>query len=538
MSSAKPDSLLTDFGNRAEANTGNAGLGSKQRELFDRFLRMRENPLEFLKAVRTLDEVDKQSPIKHFPVGLEYLRWYVRLWQKERLIAVPKSRRMKMSWTNIALYLHDTMFFKGRNYAFVSKKEDDSDALVKRAEFILKHLDPEIFPKELVPAFESKYCLLSFPQIQSKIQGFPSGADQLRQYTFSGILGDECAFWPDAQEMYSGSYPTLEGGGRMTLISSPAPGFFKRLIYDQLDSTGEFDPEQAVGALRRSPSTGVTIWRNPKNLFCVFELHYTADPVKRSDEWKRTVKAAMPLRDFQQEYELQWDSFEGLPVYGDWNRTVHAKKGLQPQIGLPLLRGWDFGLTPACVVGQLNGQTLTIFHEFVQTNMGADRFSDLVLRQCALLYPAWGAGRTSNWFDFIDPAGQFRDQSAEGSCALVLDSKGLECIPGQIVFEERRRAVERFLTSISREGPGFQIDVLGCPVLTRGFEGGYRYSDSALVKEPALLRPLKDEHSHPHDALQYLASGILHARRRDSGTRQIPKIAYSFSQNAKGQIAL
>jgi hypothetical protein len=58
------------------------------------------------------------------------------------------------------------------------------------------------------------------------------GADQLRQFTFSGILGDECAFWEEARKFYSASAPTIEGGGRMTLISSRSPGFFQRLCYD------------------------------------------------------------------------------------------------------------------------------------------------------------------------------------------------------------------------------------------------------------------------------------------------------------------
>jgi len=44
------------------------------------------------------------------------------------------------------------------------------------------------------------------------------------------------AFWSDAEKMYSASIPTLEGGGKLTGVSSPAPGFFKRLVFDTLDS--------------------------------------------------------------------------------------------------------------------------------------------------------------------------------------------------------------------------------------------------------------------------------------------------------------
>lgn len=196
--------------------------------------RVRDDPWEFLKIVNTLDPLDKKTPIKPFPIHLDYLKFYVRLWQKEPKILVPKSRRMKMTWVNIGLYTWDTVFHKGRHNAFVSKKEDDSDDLVGKAEFILKNLQKPV----ILPEFEKTFNQLAFPEIESKIEGFPSGADQMRQFTFSGIFADELAFWEDAEKMYSGSVPTIEGGGRFTGVSSPAPGFFKRLVMDELDLDG------------------------------------------------------------------------------------------------------------------------------------------------------------------------------------------------------------------------------------------------------------------------------------------------------------
>lgn len=141
-----------------------------------------------------------------------------------------------MTWTNVALYLWDTMFNVGRANAIVSKKEDDSNELIDRAEFVYDNLDGNRYPRELLPKKARKYGILEFPEISSKLMGFAQGADQLRQFTFSGIMADEMAFWPDAQKMYSASFPTLEGGGRFTAISSPAPGFFKALVFDRLDA--------------------------------------------------------------------------------------------------------------------------------------------------------------------------------------------------------------------------------------------------------------------------------------------------------------
>lgn len=204
-------------------------------ELTARLGLIRNDPWEFLKIVRTHDPVDKQNPIKHFPVHLDYLKYFVRCWERYRKIVVPKSRRMKMTWLNLALYTWDTTFHIGRHNAIVSKKEDDSDDLIEKCKFILENLDCSQFSRELIPKYDKTFNLLNFPEIQSKLEGFPSGADQLRQYTFSGILADELAFWEDAEKMYSSAMPTLEGGGRITAVSSPAAGFFKRLVFDELD---------------------------------------------------------------------------------------------------------------------------------------------------------------------------------------------------------------------------------------------------------------------------------------------------------------
>lgn len=218
----------------ADAKRETISSSNSDAQILSDFQLVRNDPWEFaVRHVNTKDEVDPANPIKRFPAHQEYLKLYFKLWVREHFIAVPKSRRMFMTWSNLILYLWDTMFHIGRNNAIVSKKEDDSDDLIKRAVFILKNL--EGLPPDLVPEWKYKYCELSFPQIESKIMGFPSGADQLRQFTFSGILADEMAFWDNAQEMYSASFPTLEGGGRFTAISSPGPGFFKSLVFDQLD---------------------------------------------------------------------------------------------------------------------------------------------------------------------------------------------------------------------------------------------------------------------------------------------------------------
>lgn len=184
-------------------------------------------------CVVTQDQADIKNPIKDFP-NKEYLKLYFEVWEKEPLLAVPKSRRMFLSWATIALYTHDTIFNVGRHQGFVSKKEEDANDLVLRAKFILDNMKKKL-PSELIPKYKHRYCHLEFPDINSKIQAFPSGADQIRQHTLSGMMFDEIAFWPDGEETYGAVAPLLEKNARITLISSAAPSFFKRLVFDELD---------------------------------------------------------------------------------------------------------------------------------------------------------------------------------------------------------------------------------------------------------------------------------------------------------------
>lgn len=471
-------------------------------------------------CVFTLDQIDAVHPIKPFPVDLDYLKFLVELWShpKHKLLAVPKSRRMTCSWSFIAAYTWDTLFNAGRFNGFVSKKEDDAGELVARAEFILEHIPEWRIPKSLLPKVKNGKMskqppVLDFPEINSKIQGFPEGADQLRQFTLSGILGDECAFWKDAQKFYSASKPTLDGGGRMTLISSRSPSFFKKIVYDKLDASDlTFPDEPPVPA--KSPMIGVELWKNPKDGFTVVDLHYTANPAKRGLEWREQVRASMPIRDFLMEYEKSWQTYEGQPVFPDFNRGIHSTKRLiDIEPGLPLLLGWDFGHTPACVIAQLVGPQLRLLHELIQTEGSISKLAPEVWQFLRVTYPAWMRSE-EQILSFIDPNGFKKAETDERTCAGIMYGAGFKKImPGPVTWERRKQAVEHFLLRIANKEPTLMISETGCPITFEGFTGGYHYSERTLTIEPTQVRPLKNRFSHPHDCVQYLANGAMEKRR-------------------------
>jgi len=503
-------------------------------EYLERFKAVRSDPWVFAtKMVRTKDEVDRKNPIKPFPSNLAYQKLYMRLWQKYPKIVVPKSRRMMMSWTNIVLYLWDTMFNVGRQQAFVSKKEDDSHELLERARFILDNMDTEFLPKELIPKWQFKFGELSFPELQSRILGFPSGADQLRQFTFSGMLFDEAAFWDNAEQAYSASVPTIEGGGRMTLISSPAPGFFKRIVFDELQD-GETS-EKLELPCGRFPMEGVEVWQNSKNKFIVYQLHYSADPKKQNPEWLDAIKSSMTVGKFRQEYDLQWDTFVGKPVYPDFSDKLHTTKDrVLPEIGLPLILGIDQGLHAAVVICQMQGQKFVVMDEIRAENMGAERFIEKVTNYLSVHYPEW-SNYERDFLCYMDPSGFNKRDVDERTYATVWLKRGFKRLfPGEMLWEPRRGSVEQMLIKQNKEGPCFVIDKAHAPILVKGFAGGYRYTEKAFEIEPNKARPIKDEYSDVHDALQYAMSGFFKTKNR-TGKAPIPDLRYNSTNNGADQ---
>lgn len=436
-----------------------------------------------------------------------------------------------MSWTNIALYLWACLFHKGQDFAFVSKKEDDAAELVHRAEFIYDHIPPERIPRELLPKKDTKAKppALLFPEIDSKIQGFPMGADQLRQFTFSGILGDECAFWEEAREFYAAAFPTIEGGGRMTLISSRAPGFFQRLCYDALSYDGPINedfiqPEYPLG------DDSIIMWTNPKNKFSVIDIHYTANPRKREPGFRDAIRNSMPVKDFMVEYERNWEVFSGKPVYEDYSKAFHETAHTEAHIGLPLLVGWDFGLTPAAIVAQLREGRLIVLREYVGDNMGIKKFcQSVVLPGLAQEFPEWRDAKR-DFRHYIDPAGLAKSQTDERTCAGTMYECGLKSIfPGPLNWEARRKSVEYFLMLRTKDGAGLQLSHKTAPTLARGFSGGYCYPDKYEHIQPDDYGPLKNSFSHPHDALQYLCGGALALKGLGKHPKEIPIPQYAFT---------
>lgn len=501
-----------------------------------RYSQLRDDPWLFLKyATLTHDEVDQTNPIKPYPSHLAYLRFLVEAWKGKKKIAVPKSRRLTVSWTFIGLALWDCLFHKGRSWALVSKKEEDSKELVQRAKFIYDHIPPEVITPDLLPKLkrgemQSSPPVMDFEELYSKIQGFPSGANQMRQRGFSGLFFDEVAFWEEAEAAYASAEPTVKGGGRMVMVSTRYPGFFKKVVFDQLDAK-DLNFTEVPPAPVKSPIEGVDVWTNPRNGFTVIDLSHRANPAKRSPEFEEELKKSLPIHLFRMEYGKSWDNFEGKPVYEDFNENIHVTR-VRPKVhlGLPLLLGWDSsGLTPACVIAQLQGEQLVVIKEIVQSGMGAIRFVPLVASEIRVNFPQI-TDLDKQTISFFDPAGFKKNEITEQTYLQTMMSGGFRQIrPGPVAWAKRVEGVTSLLVGLAGGKPKIIIYEQDCPILVAGLKGGYRYPDSISDAEPEKLRPIKDIHSHPNDALQYLCGG-LRSYKTEHYNVTIPTPNYGFQK--------
>ena len=198
---------------------------------------------------------------------------------------------------------------------------------------------------------------------------------------------------------------------------------------------------------------------------------------------------------------------EGKIIYTNYDDLKHCSPTImEPWKGIHLTLGWDFGLTPACVITQYHPKGY--FHtlrEICATEMGIRRFARDAVRPYL----------NANFFGFqyvsgCDPSGKNRDAIDEtNSCYRELKDAGF---PVKLAYsnalDARFTAVDNFLTKLIEGKPAFQLDP-SCVLLRKGFNGEYKRRRLQVTgAEIYADAPEKNAVSHPHDALQYAAMTV------------------------------
>lgn len=247
----------------------------------------------------------------------------------------------------------------------------------------------------------------------------------------------------------------------------------------------------------------------------VLRMHYSADDDKDPETekgkfWLKNRLVGYPGGikgpNWRSEMEIDFTVYRGKPVYPGFVESVHvAPSTLIPARGVPILRGWDAGLTPACAFSQLvPGPRWLIFeglHTTGREGVGITRFAQEVIEYSNMTYPG------HRFQDYGDPAFFQRSQTDERTCAQILKSMGIDIIPGAIGSKTRDEVVRVQLERMIDGQPLVRV----CPTakwMIEGFKGGFQFREIGTSGQ-YMDDHLKNDFSHVQEALQYVASCIF-----------------------------
>jgi hypothetical protein len=358
----------------------------------------------------------------------------------------------------------------------------------------------------------------------------------------TGLWGNECReLHPDVVDgllMRVNRYPSMKDGGATrpgAIFDTNMPNedtWWERKMENppknwsiHIQPPAVITQEAYLMKFGVEPAENICIESIDEEVYCVDPSHDNYDNLAK-DYYPNTGEGK--TADFIRVYlRCQYGrSLGGKPVFDTtFNPDRHIANDLSPidSSAYPLCIGLDFGRQPAAVIGQLapNGQVL-IVGEAVASNMGMEKFCKTVLKPYLYAnFPQF------SYYIAPDPAGFHKTQLGEHSPAQFLQAEGFKLVkPITNDPEIRIQAVERLLLDGIDTMPRFLIHAEKAPVTTQGLKGKYRWKTNKNGEMTSAREPIKNEWSHPMDALQYLAmviDGGHLGRATRKGTRQITR---------------
>ena len=263
---------------------------------------------------------------------------------------VLKSRRMGLSWLTLAYALWLAIFHQGSRTLMVCKRLEDSKEMVGRVRRMLERIQQDPRSRHLLTHLEIGKDNAAQLEIGASVfRALPATESAARQETVTLLLLDEFAFCRYANKIITGAIPTIEGGGKVIIVSTG----------NGRSGEGAEFAEQWDRAV--SGESGYA------HIF----LPWEARP-DRDEEWKdRTLRALGSTERFQVEYPATPDDAFLIPhatlVYNQHGINNAVKHGamldtqlkereIPPPINQCLHLGIDWGQeTHALIIWELEG---------------------------------------------------------------------------------------------------------------------------------------------------------------------------------------
>ena len=291
------------------------------------------NIKKFINEAVKIEDRDKPGVVIDFKLW-EAQEDVLDLLTEEQRIIVLKARQLGLSWEALAYAVHNLVYNKGYSVNTVSQTEGDSKELVRRVDFILRHLPNWLIVSEKAEEEDKQEnitginfktqkleIVINHPDGESStFKGFTSSPGAARSFTANAIILDEWAFHPDARSIWDAAYPTINRptGGQVIGISTGERGTF----FEEM-------------------------WNNAKagrNSFTPIFLPWDADP-RRDREWLEQTKKDMP-HTYRKEYpSTPSDAFSAGKgaFFLEWDARIHVPHGREwyPPLNWRIVLSYD-----------------------------------------------------------------------------------------------------------------------------------------------------------------------------------------------------
>jgi hypothetical protein len=281
---------------------------------------------------------------------------------------------------------------------------------------------------------------------------------------------------------------------------------------------------------------GMETWRNKKG-WLICKIHYTADPEKRSVEWKQWAMDSMPdMQSFNREFEVDFTSSTGDPFYPlAYQKYVEDRGYFIREQKIPdravIYRGFDFGFhRPVCVWAWVDaGGVVRVLREFCPREIDVYNFRDAVRhlsgelpsippeRARAIHWVGRVKGMGLEWFE-RHPYMSFSGVEAKKTQSItgdfgemndfeVMDGGGISLS----IVNQRVSAGTYVIRNLMRDTggqPSIQIDP-SCTTLISALCGGLTFGEGTKASPLDDEVAIHPEYSHVHDALRYLVTGVI-----------------------------
>jgi len=453
-------------------------------------------------CVWTRDEGDLANPIKRAP-QYRYLKELSACIENNKTVVVEKSRQMFVTHFMSAYYMWLLLFKPAIRCGIMSQNEEQVvDLLATRIVPIYQAL-PEGYPW---PELEIKRLLVRNVLTGGLIEGHTSGANRTRGKTYSFVWLDEFGFQENQEDTLRAAIPATGGkDAKLVIVSTPAPDTLYEVIVVK-------ERDWGVPAIERMQ--GFTEYRTTRG-YCVASLHHTADPNRRSDEWRAEKIREIGQRAFDVEHDLKWVIPVGKAVFGDFSKRLYCdaydRFGILNRV--PLHIGVDFGgHFPAAVIMQKDPLGRCVVHrafmlEDAEFYHFCDELKDILETEFAGM----------EYHLYCDPAGASKNLQGTAPPVQLLMQKYFGK-PVRYLFSkpaDRVRAIQILMSRVIGGEPGLILNPrlgefvsktgeIQEGVMIRGFESGLVYEKPRLAGGYRSLAYKKDGfYEHLFDAFGY-----------------------------------